>query len=84
MFMEDGGMGYQHACAAAVQNMHLAAHALGLGSVWFTFFDKGEIRRILEIGDDKTPLALVCLGRPASTPSATPRKDFRDKTTVMD
>lgn len=84
IFMEDGSMGYQHACAAAIQNMQLAAHALGLGSIWFTFFDKGEIRRILKIGDDKTPLALVCLGRPASKPPAVPRKDFRDKTTVMD
>ena len=35
MFFEEGaGAGYQHACAAAIQNMHLAAHALGLGSLW--------------------------------------------------
>ena len=84
MFMDRGGTGYQHACAAAIQNMLLAAHGLGLGSVWFTFFDKGEIRRILKIGEDTTPLALVCLGRPASTPPAMPRKDFRERTTVME
>jgi len=42
MFQEEGGVGYQYACAAAIQNMNLAAHALGFGSLWFTLFD-GEL-----------------------------------------
>jgi len=83
MFMQDGSTGYQHACAAAIQNMHLAAYALGLGSVWFTFFDKGELRRILNVGEETTPLALVCIGKPATKPAAMPRKDFREKTTLI-
>ena len=29
--MEDGSAGYQYACAAAAQNMMLAAQALGTG-----------------------------------------------------
>jgi nitroreductase len=29
---------------AAIQNMHLAAHALGLGSLWLTFFEKKPLR----------------------------------------
>jgi 5,6-dimethylbenzimidazole synthase len=79
MFMEEGGVSYQHACAAAVQNMHLAAHALGLGSLWFTFFDKDALRKILGIPSEKTPIALVCLGKPAGVTTPTPRKDVKEK-----
>lgn len=83
IFMEEGSTGYQHACAAAIQNMHLAAHAFGLGSLWFTFFDKKALREILEVDEDKTPIALVCLGKPAGDPTAMPRKDIMEKTTYM-
>ena len=80
MFQEDGSIGYQLACAAAIQNMLLAAHALGLGRLWFTFFDKKELRKILDIADDKTPVSLVCLGKAKKEPAATPRKDVKEKT----
>ena len=79
MFQEEGGVGYQHACAAAIQNMHLAAHALGYGSLWFTLFDKKELRKILGVPSEKTPLALICLGKPASEIPVTPRKNVREK-----
>jgi nitroreductase len=80
MFMEEGMAGYQAACAAAIQNMHLAAHSLGLGSLWFTLFDKRTLRGILEISDEKTPIALVLLGKPGASPTAMPRKNVKDKT----
>jgi len=83
MYLEEGGVGYQHACAAAIQNMHLAAHALGLGSLWFTFFDKKEMREILEIDSKKTPIALVCLGKREGDPDQTPRKSVKEKTTYI-
>src|SRR5262245_13446013 len=38
-FFKGDGMGYQHACAAAVQNMLLAAHACGLASLWYSLYD---------------------------------------------
>jgi 5,6-dimethylbenzimidazole synthase len=79
MFQEDGPVGYQHACAAATQNILLAAHALGLGSVWFTFFDKSEMRAILEVPPEKTPLALICLGKPAQAIKPVPRKGLEKK-----
>ena len=63
MFMDEGMAGYQAACAAAIQNIHLAAHSFGLGSLWFTLFDKKALRGILEISDEKTPLALVLTGK---------------------
>jgi 5,6-dimethylbenzimidazole synthase len=78
-FMEDGPMGYQQACAAAIQNIHLAAHALGLGSLWFTLYDKKVLREILGIGPDEIPLALVLMGRPAAPIAPVPRKDVREK-----
>ncbi len=83
MFQEEGMVGYQHACAAAIQNMHLAAHALGLGSLWFTFFDKKPMREILGISPERTPLALVCLGKTAAEPQSLPRKDVKEKTTYI-
>lgn len=83
LFMEEGPMGYQAACAAAIQNIHLAAHSLGLSSLWYTLFDKKRMREILNIPLEKVPLALICVGKPASPPSPTPRKDLREKVTFL-
>lgn len=80
IFQEEGGVGYQHACAAATQNMHLAAHALGLGSLWFTLFDKKPMREILDTVPEKTPLGLVCIGKMDGEPPQTPRKGVKEKT----
>ena len=82
-FLDEGGVGYQHACAAAVQNMLLAAHAMGIGSLWFTFFDKQAIRDILDIGEEKTLIALICLGKSAGEPAAVPRKGVKEKTVYI-
>jgi len=79
MFQDDGPVGYQHACAAATQNILLAAHALGLGSVWFTFYDKAEMRTILDVPAEKVPLALICLGKPAEEIKPVPRKGLDKK-----
>jgi len=83
MFMEEGNVGYQAACAAAIQNIHLAAHALGFGSLWFTLFDKNAIREILNIDAMKTPVALICLGKKASEPQVMPRKHVKEKITYI-
>jgi 5,6-dimethylbenzimidazole synthase len=77
---ESAGMCYQHACAAAVQNMLLAAHALGLGSLWYTLFDANSIRGILDIDPSKVPLALVCIGKPGGKLLQTARKNALEKT----
>jgi 5,6-dimethylbenzimidazole synthase len=79
-FLDGGGMGYQHACAAAVQNMLLAAHTLGLGSLWFTLFDLNKMREILGIHPVKVPLALVCIGKAADQPQQTGRKNALERT----
>ncbi len=84
MFQEDGPVGYQLACAAAIQNMMLAAHALDLGSLFFTMFEKSHLRRILDISDRKTPVALVCIGKPNQPQKPVPRKDSKEKTVYLD
>lgn len=83
MFMEDGPTGYQHACAAAVQNMLLTAHSLGLGSLWFTFYDKREMRQILDIDEGKVPVALVLVGKPDGEPAAAGRKGLEKKVSYI-
>ena len=79
-FMTDGSTGYQHACAAAIQNMILAAHAEGLGSLWFTFYDKTAVKEILAVEDNKVPIAIVCMGKAAGDPVSAPRKSALKKT----
>jgi 5,6-dimethylbenzimidazole synthase len=83
MFMEDGPVGYQHACAAATQNMILAAHALGLATLWFTFFDKKSMREILKVDPGKVPLSIICLGKASRETPRTARKDPSEKTTYV-
>ncbi len=78
-FLEGRGEGYAHGCAAAIQNMLLAAHALGLGSLWFTLFDKRVLREILEIESGMDPIALIILGKAAAEPLNTPRVAVKDK-----
>lgn len=80
---ESAGMGYQHACSAAVQNMLLAAYALGLGSLWYTLFDANSINAILDIDPPKVPLALVCIGKQGGELLQTARKNALEKTTFI-
>lgn len=56
--------GYKYACAAAIQNMLLAAQAQELGSLWYTFFDGNLISQYLHIESTKHLVALVCIGYP--------------------
>ncbi|MDQ5986147.1 MAG: 5,6-dimethylbenzimidazole synthase [Syntrophus sp. SKADARSKE-3] len=71
---------YQHGCAAAIQNMLLAAHALGLGSLWFTLFDRDIMKQTLGIEETKEPLAMICIGKAAGSPLQTPRKEIKQIT----
>lgn len=80
---DEGNVAYQYACAAAVQNMLLAAHALGVGGIWFTFFDRKNFRKILAVESERMPIGLVCLGYPKSEPRPVPRKDISKKTRII-
>lgn len=61
---------------AAIQNLLLAAHDVGLGACWFCApaFCKDTVREALGIPGDVEPQALIALGYPAEEPAAPPRK----------
>jgi len=56
-------------CAAATQNLLLAAHAKGLGAVWVGIYPKEDrverMRGLLGLPQHVVPMALVPLGYPA-------------------
>ena len=83
MFQDEGSVAYQHACAAAIQNMNLAARGLGLCSLWYTLFDKKAMREIRGVAPEKTPLALVCIGKADGEPQPVPGKYVKEKTTYL-
>jgi len=60
-------------CAAAVENMLLAAHALGLGAVWTGVYPREErmeaLRRLLQLPHGVVAHSLVVVGYPAEQPS---------------
>jgi nitroreductase len=49
----------------AMQNMLLAAHAIGLGAGPVTSFSKAAVRVVLNLPQHLTPEVFVCLGHPA-------------------
>jgi nitroreductase len=59
-------------CAAATQNMLLAAHSLGLGAVWVGIYPVEEriagMRKLLGIPSNVVPISLVSIGSPSERP----------------
>ena len=70
-------------CAAATQNILLAAHAKGLGAVWTTVFpdNSGAVRSLLGIPERVVPFACVPVGHSAQRSAAAPGSRF-DKNKV--
>lgn len=60
--------------AAAIQNMHLAAYSLGLGTCWIGTFKEDEAREILKIPQAIRPVAIIPVGYPAESPSPRSRR----------
>ncbi|KPJ77505.1 MAG: nitroreductase [Deltaproteobacteria bacterium SG8_13] len=67
-------LGAMQAACACVQNMMLAAADLGLGSLWFTFFDPEAVRAVLGVPVEKEVVAIVPIGQPAQQSEPPPRK----------
>ncbi|MFW6449877.1 MAG: nitroreductase family protein [Nanoarchaeota archaeon] len=63
--------------AAATQNILLAAHSLGLGSVWCGIYPNDELvekfRNLFEIPEHITPFSVIPIGYPAETPEKAQR-----------
>ena len=60
-------------CAAAIQNMLLEAHSLGLGSCWIGAFDEEEVKLLLKIPDEVTVEAIVAIGYAKEIPEKPPK-----------
>jgi len=60
--------------AAAIQNIHLTAHSLGLGTCWIGAFSEGETARILKVPNGVRPVAIVPIGYPAESPAPRNRR----------
>jgi len=64
-------------CSAAVQNILLAAHGMGLGAVWMGMYPNEDrvsgAHEAFGIPQDMLPAAMVCIGHPAE------RRDVPDR-----
>ena len=54
--------------AAAIQNIHLVAYSLGLGTCWIGAFREDEAREILKIPQGIRPVAIIPVGYLAEAP----------------
>jgi len=70
---------YQVDCANTAMYIMLAAHALGLGTVWVQALRNiEEIQKILNIPSNKVPIAIIAVGWPAEKPEPRPRKPLNE------
>ena len=64
--------------ALAMQNISLAAHSLGLGTVHTGLLDAAEAARILGVPENVVVVELLPLGWPDEEPAARPRKEIKE------
>ncbi|KPK42723.1 MAG: hypothetical protein AMJ78_01460 [Omnitrophica WOR_2 bacterium SM23_29] len=71
--------GIQGVCAA-IENLLLAAHALGYGGCWMTgpLIAKDKLEGLLEINPPDELIALIPIGMPDEVPKMPPRKDITE------
>jgi nitroreductase len=63
-------------CAAAIQNMLLAAFELGVGACWIGAFDEDKIRVMFNVPENARPQALITLGYPDEEPGPPERDEL--------
>ena len=73
-----GEMWYMFDVALAMQNMSLAAHALGLGTVHTGLLDAVEAAKILGLPEKVVVVELMPLGRRDEEPDPRPRKEINE------
>jgi nitroreductase len=64
--------------AAAIQNLHLAANALGLGTCWVGAFNEAEAKKLLSTPVNVRPVAIIPVGYPAEKPKPRPRRPLTE------
>jgi nitroreductase len=66
--------------AAAAQNIHLAAYALGYGTCWVGAFDESAAAEAIKAPAGVRPLIMIPIGKPREKPKPTPRTPLRERT----
>lgn len=74
----DKGDWFMFDTALAMQNLVLAAHALGLGTVIIGAFDAGKVAEILEVPAGFRVVAMTPLGFPERVGKVPPRKELSE------
>jgi len=64
--------------AIALENMVIAAEALGLASCWIGAFDEAKVKKILKIPENLRVVAMITLGYPAEKPDIPPKKSLEE------
>lgn len=72
----DKGDWYMFDVALAMQNLVLAAHSLGLGTVYIGWFNEERATSILEVPEGFCVVAMTPLGYPDQQRNPTPRKEL--------
>ena len=64
--------------AAAIQNLLLAAHALGLGACWVGAFQEEKVKDVVRAPKGMRPVAMIPVGYPAEKPETGFRRPLSD------
>jgi nitroreductase len=64
--------------AAAIQNIHLAAYCLGLGTCWVGAFKEEEVRQVLNVPQGIRPVSIIPVGYPARSASSRSRRPVNE------
>jgi nitroreductase len=63
---------------AAIENILLAVHSLGLGACWIGKTCNAEIEQVVGAKEHEELMAIIPIGHPAETPTPTPRRPLED------
>jgi nitroreductase len=74
----DKGDWYMFDVALAMQNLVLAAHSLGLGTVYIGAFDAKKVSTILGVPEGFCVVSMTPLGYPDEEPPIRPRKELSE------
>ena len=74
------------AAAAAIENLLLAAHAMGLGAKWRTgeWARDAKVRNFLGFVSDQEMIGFIYIGYPEFAAEPAPRPSFEDRTVWME
>ncbi|MDW7709622.1 MAG: nitroreductase family protein [Deferrisomatales bacterium] len=71
------------AASACIQNMLLAVADRGLGSLWFTMYDRQELARMLGVGEELEIVGLLPIGIPGAASRQPPRRPAQEVTAYL-